>query len=168
MTSFCFVLTTLVLLFLDTGSLVSLPALAGIGCGVFFTIYSISSGRYQEQESVRSRYPVFICYFSFLALVLSSFFIVESGFSLMRSPLLLPSIAFVTFLTALPYIIYFELIKHHGGQVAGRYIPLFLLVIFIGEIFLYGSRGPVLLIPLLFAAAWAYWYRDVELLSSDK
>ncbi|HLC76542.1 MAG TPA: HD domain-containing protein [Candidatus Peribacterales bacterium] len=163
-TSIGFILTTFVLLFLDTQSLLSLPALASIGCGVFFALYSISSGKYQEQESVRSRYPEFICYFSFLALILSSFFVLESGFSLAYSPLLPPSIAFVTFLTALPYIIYFELLKYHGGQVAGRYIPLFLLVIFAGDILLYGTKGPVLLVPIIFAAAWAYWYKDVELL----
>lgn len=159
-TAAIFILFTLAVLLYETGSVFSIYTMTGIGCGMFFAIYSIAGSRYQQQESVSSRYPIFMFYFSLLALILSLPFLRITGFSLLESPLFLPSLAFVTFFTAVPYLIYFELLKHKGVQVAGRYIPLFLLVIFVGETLIYHSRSWFLIAPLLLAGAWALWYRE--------
>lgn len=144
----------LLLLLLDTGSFWSIGFLGGIGCGFGFAVYSYASQRYQTQESVHSRYPQFICFYSGVALLLSLPLLSLTHFTLLHSPLFLWAFLFVAFLTALPYIVYFELLKFKEVKVTWSYIPLFLLVMTIGEFVLYQSRSWTLLIPLLVALTW--------------
>ena len=152
-------LVTISLLYMETGSILSTAFVAGIGCGVGFAIYSVSSHRYQVEESIRSRYPMFILFFSGIAFILSLPFMFITGFSLLRSDLLLPALSFVIFLTALPYLLYFELLKYEEGKATWAYLPLFLVVIAIGELLLYDERSWLFAIPILFAVSWHVAYK---------
>ena len=158
LTSLMFVLTTLLLLYYETGSLLTIAALTGMGCGIGFVVYSLSSKRYQVKESIQYRYPILVIYIAFLALLLSLPHAITSQFTLWNSPMLLPSLAFVILLTAVPYIIYFELLKDTKVKFAWSYIPLFLVVITLGELLIYQTQTWLLLIPLALAAAWQLFY----------
>ncbi len=148
------ILGALLLLLLDTGTFWSIGFLGGIGCGLGFALYSYASQRYQTEESVHSRYPQFIFFYSSVALLLSIPLVSITHFTLLDSPLFLWALLFVAFLTALPYIVYFELLKYKEVKVTWSYIPLFLLIMTIGEFVLYQSRSWTLLIPLLVAVTW--------------
>ncbi|HLC66858.1 MAG TPA: RelA/SpoT AH/RIS domain-containing protein, partial [Candidatus Nanoarchaeia archaeon] len=156
---------TLVLLHKDTGFFLSIGFWSGIGCGLGFAVYSYASRQYQTQESVHSRYPQFIFFYSFVALVLCIPLVVVTQFTLWQSSLLFPAFLFVTFLTALPYIVYFELLKYEEVKVTWSYIPPFLIIMTIGEFLLYGNRSWILLIPLTLSLAWLKYYPPTALRS---
>ena len=158
-TALALILSTLLLLFVETGSLTNIFAVAGIGCGIGFALYSSTSSKYQLQESVQSRYLMFILYYSFVAFVLSVPLVCITSFELIKSSLFWPSLAFVTFLTALPYVVYFELLKYESVKVTWSYVPLFLIIITIGEVIFYGNIGWELLLPSSIAALWYLFYR---------
>jgi GTP diphosphokinase / guanosine-3',5'-bis(diphosphate) 3'-diphosphatase len=157
-----FIVLPFFLLIQETGSFLSIGSLAGLGSGIGFALYSVASSRYQVEESVHSRYPVFVFYFSVVAFLLSLSMFVFSGqpFVLATSPLFWPSLAFVTFLTAIPYILYFELLKREGVKLISKYIPLLLLVVFGGEILLYSNWHLLLIPPVILAVLWALFYRE--------
>lgn len=167
-----FLLSTLGLLLLGilfllmkTPTFLSIGPLAGIGAALGFFLYSIASIRYQLQESIRTRYPFFIFYLSLIALLCSLPFLLFSHFYIVQT-LLLPAILFVLIFTALPYILYFELLKSEGVHTTGRYIPLFFPIVILGELLVYREWHWLSLPLVCLSFLWVLTYKESEKLQN--
>lgn len=141
--------------FVLEGGIMSVGALAGVGAGVGFALYSIVSSRYQMEQSIRNRYPIFILFLSIFALMLSLPFLTVTRFSIISSPLLIPSILFLTLFTSSPYILYYQLLKNEGVAVTGHIIPLFLPLVVVSDVFISGSWSWLYTIPIVATVIWA-------------
>jgi len=165
-----FIILLGVVLIRDVGSFLHPLFFVSIGGGFSYAIYTYASSRYLKQESVSMRYPQFILFFSLLALLLSLPAALSTGFVLLSSPMLFPSLLFTVFLTALPYLLYFELLKREGIERIGRYIPLFLFVVIVGEPLVY-DRTVGWLLPFLITLlllSWVFFHpTSTSALSND-
>jgi len=158
-----FFILTISFLILDTGSLLTVGSLAGIGACISFALYSIASDRYQHQEAVQTRYPFFVFNISAIALLLSLPLFSFTSFSLLTSsPLLWPSLLFVTILVAGPYLIYYQLMKLQGLRTLGRYVPLFLVVVVVAELLTKSISSWLVLMPVFLALVWMLGYTKIK------
>jgi RelA/SpoT family (p)ppGpp synthetase len=167
--SWCFALSTVAFLLVgplfllrEGLPLLSPGPLAGIGASLGFSLYSIASTRYQLQESIRTRYLSFSCYLSLFALSCSLVLFSFTHDVLPRLSLLLPAALFTLFFTALPYLLYYELLKRGGGPATGRFLPLVVLVTVLGQLLASREWQWALLLPVLVALCWVVAYEERE------
>lgn len=165
--TFAFFMSSVFLLLNEQGSLLGIGALSGMGAGLGFALYSVTSERYQLQESIRTRYPIFIFYLSLFAFFLSLPLLLVSNFSIMSSSLFFPAIIFLAVFTSLPYLLYFQMLKRKGIEVTRRHIPLFLPIVVLSESIIQGSVNWLWIVPVAFSLCWVFLYKDKISIDSE-
>lgn len=124
--------------------------LGGILSGIGFSAYSSFSKQYQDQVGmIRERYPAYLFWVSGLCLLLSLPLLAFANLSRLPAENILLAVGFSLVFSALPYLIFFELIRRVEGRILETTLPFVCISTILAESLLSSSLIPYYVLPLL-------------------
>ena len=129
-------------------------ALSGVG----FAVYSHTSKSFlQKKAMVTARYPAFLFWLSLICLVFSLALAPLHSFDHIHSPSLITlSVLFVIVFNAIPYFLFFEIIRRVEGTFLDNTLPFVYIATAIGEILVTGSLTPLIVLPFILVFFWQF------------
>lgn len=120
-----------------------------------FSLYSLLSKRYQEEiERVRERYPAYLFWVSAVCLLLSLPLLGFDHMLTLSLTTVLKAVSFALVFAAIPYVLYFELMRRMDAKFLDSLLPFVCISTFVGEAVFNRSLGTFLVAPLILLFMW--------------
>ena len=131
--------------------------LYAIGGSVGFSVYSYASRQFlKEKAMVTARYPAFLFWLSLIGLLLSASLLPHSSPHSLTLEQMAPPILFVLVFSALPYFLFFEILRSTEDSFLDNALPFVCIATAIGETVVTRSVAPLIILPFILTFLWQF------------